>query len=133
MFSINRSQETKIYFALASHPLQKMKFMKSSYKKQVSMYFSTFQAYSLFTNMVALVMAGFVVLSTFVPSVQACSMVAVLVHFTMFLFLTSEFLVHLDFYTAIVLPFWHEEKVASNENAATFLCVLSIIGNSKID
>ena len=43
--------------------------------------------------MVALVMAGFVVLSTFVPSVQACSMVAVLVHFTMFLFLSSEFLV----------------------------------------
>jgi len=89
------------------------------------------QAYSLFTNMVALVMAGFVVLSTFVPSVQACSMVAVLVHFTMFLFLSSEFLVHLDFYTAIVLPFWHEEKVASNENAATFLCVLSIIGSSS--
>ena len=81
--------------------------------------------------MVALVMAGFVVLSTFVPSVQACSMVSVLVHFTMFLFLTSEFLVHLDFYTAIVLPFWHEEKVASNENAATFLCVLSIIGSSS--
>ena len=65
-------------------------------------------------------------------SVKACSMVAVLVHFTMFLFLTSEFLVHLDFYTAIVLPFWHEEKVASNENAATFLCVLSIIGNEII-
>lgn len=87
------------------------------------------QAYSLLTNMVALVMAGFVVLSTFVPSVQACNMVVILVHFTMFLFLSSEFLVHLDFYTAIVLPFWHEEKVASNENAATFLCVLSIIGS----
>ncbi len=87
------------------------------------------QAYSLFTNMVALVVSGFVVLSTFVPSIQACNMVVVLVHFTMFLFLTSEFLVHLDFYTAIVLPFWHEEKVASNENAATFLCVLSIIGS----
>lgn len=86
------------------------------------------QAYSLFTNMIALVVAGFVVLSTFVPSIQACNMVLVLVHFTMFMFLTSEFLVHLDFYTAIVLPFWHEEKVASNENAATFICVLSIIG-----
>ena len=56
--------------------------------------------------MVALVMAGFVVLSTFVPSVQACSMVAVLVHFTMFLFLSSEFLVILfaDFLRAMTLP-----------------------------
>ena len=45
--------------------------------------------------------------------------------------MTSEFLVHLDFYTAIVLPFWHEEKVASNENAATFLCLLSVIGSSS--
>ena len=87
------------------------------------------QAYVLFTNMVALMTAGFVVLSTFVPSVSACNTVLILVHFTIFLFLTSEFLVHLDFYTAIVLPFWHEEKVASNENAATFICLLSIIGS----
>ena len=87
------------------------------------------QAYVLFTNMVALMTAGFVVLSTFVPSVSACNTVLILVHFTLFLFLTSEFLVHLDFYTAIVLPFWHEEKVASNENAATFICLISIIGS----
>ena len=53
-----------------------------------------------------------------------------IINFAMFLFLSSEFLVHLDFYTAIVLPFWHEEKVASNENAATFICVLSIIGSA---
>lgn len=87
------------------------------------------QAYVLFTNMVALMTAGFVVLSTFVPSISACNTVLILVHFTIFLFLTSEFLVHLDFYTAIVLPFWHEEKVASNENAATFICLISVIGS----
>ena len=68
--------------------------------------------------MVALMTAGFVVLSTFVPSVSACNTVLILVHFTIFLFLTSEFLVHLDFYTAIVLPFWHEEKV--NKKSARF-------------
>lgn len=80
--------------------------------------------------MVALVMAGFVVLSTFVPSINACNMVLVLVHFTVFLFLSSELLVHLDFYTAIVLPFWHEESVASNENAATFICGISVFASA---
>ena len=56
-------------------------------------------------------MAGFVVLSTFVPTVNACNMVLGLVHLTLFLFLTSELLIHLDFYSAIVLPFWHEESI----------------------
>ena len=75
--------------------------------------------------MVALMTAGFVVLSTFVPSVSACNTVLILVHFTIFLFLTSEFLVHLDFYTAIVLPFWHEEKV--NKKAHAFRSALHYI------
>jgi hypothetical protein len=38
--------------------------------------------------------------------------------------------VHLDFYAAIVLPFWHEENVASNENLATFVCGISILGSA---
>ena len=75
--------------------------------------------------MVALVMAGFVVLSTFVPTINACNMVLALVHLTLFLFLTSELLIHLDFYSAIVRPFWHEESIASNENAVTFVVGLA--------
>ena len=91
-----------------------------------------FQAFSLLTNMVALVMAGFVVLSTFVPTVNACNMVLALVHLTLFLFLTSELLIHLDFYSAIVLPFWHEESIASNENAVTFVVGLAALGSLGI-
>ena len=70
-------------------------------------------------------MAGFVVLSTFVPTINACNMVLALVHLTLFLFLTSELLIHLDFYSAIVRPFWHEESIASNENAVTFVVGLA--------
>ena len=52
-------------------------------------------------------------------------MVLALVHLTLFLFLTSELLIHLDFYSAIVRPFWHEESIASNENAVTFVVGLA--------
>ena len=82
--------------------------------------------------MVALVMAGFVVLSTFVPTINACNMVLALVHLTLFLFLTSELLIHLDFYSAIVRPFWHEESIASNENAVTFVVALAGLVYFKI-
>lgn len=88
------------------------------------------QAYSLLCNMVALVTAGFVVLSTFVPSYNACNLVLILVHFAIFLFLSSELLVHLDFYTAIVTPFWHEETVAGNETAATMTCALHMVASA---
>jgi hypothetical protein len=55
--------------------------------------------------MVALVMAGFVVLSTFVPSMNACNMVLVLVHFTMFLFLSSELLVYTYIYILTTIQY----------------------------
>jgi hypothetical protein len=48
--------------------------------------------------MVSILAAGFVILSTFVPTPNACSVSLVLIHLSFFLFVTSELLLHLDFY-----------------------------------
>ena len=48
--------------------------------------------------MVSILAAGFVILSTFVPTPNACSVSLVLIHLSFFLFLSSELLLHLDFY-----------------------------------
>lgn len=66
------------------------------------------QAFCLFSNLVTLSCSGFIVLSSFIPNERSCSLVLVLTHFSMFLFIISEFTHHVDFYTAIAFPFWHE-------------------------
>ena len=62
------------------------------------------QAYSLLSNMVSILAAGFVILSTFVPTPNACSVSLVLIHLSFFLFVTSELLLHLDFYLVRLYP-----------------------------
>jgi len=62
--------------------------------------------------MVSTLAAGFVILSTFVPTANSCSVSLILVHLSLFMFVTSDLIMHLDFYLAIVAPFWHEEVIA---------------------
>ena len=86
-------------------------------------------AYCLISNLVTLSSCGFIVLSTFIPTTRSCSLVLLLTHFSLFLFIISKFTLHVDFYTAIVFPFWHE-YISDKETVigwciSTFLIVLS--------
>ena len=78
------------------------------------------QAYSLLSNMVSILAAGFVILSTFVPTPNACSVSLVLIHLSFFLFVTSELLLHLDFYLVrIYLPIFRSELLTSGSCCST--------------
>ncbi len=69
------------------------------------------QAYTLVSNMVSLASSAFIVLSSFVPSENSCSLVLVLTFSSTLLFLLSEATLQTDFYTAIIFPFWHEHHM----------------------
>lgn len=83
------------------------------------------QAFCLGSNLLTLSSVGFITLSTFIPTVRSCSLVQVLTFLTLGLFVISEATVHVDFYTAIVFPFWHEH-IADKETSIRW-CSGSVI------
>ena len=85
-----------------------------------------FQGYSIFSSIFSTLTAGYIILAASVPTVYACRCVLFLSHLAISLFLTSEFLVQIDFYVAIILPFFHEESF-NREGVPLFLSVTAIL------
>ena len=71
------------------------------------MYLAFEKAFCLLSNLVTLSSSGFILLSSYISTMGSCSLVLVLTHFTILLFIVSEFTFHVDFYSSIVFPFWH--------------------------
>ena len=89
--------------------------------------------YSLLANLATLCTCGVNMLSAFVPTHNTCSISLVLSHLSLSLFLVSQFLVQLDFYTSIAFPFWHGEYFEEGESlmricVATSILVVTSIG-----
>ena len=79
------------------------------------------------TNFSSLCISGFVILSTFVPTIGTCSVVLCSVHYCLLTTFFAEFLSHVDYYVAIVWPFFHEEHFRV-EDRTLKMCILSAIG-----
>ena len=76
---------------------------------------------------ISLCSSGFVVLSTFVPTHGTCSVVLCLVHYCLLTTFFAELLSHIDYYIAIVWPFFHEEHFGV-EDRTLKMCVLTAMG-----
>ena len=73
--------------------------------------------------------SGFVILATFVPTYGTCSVVLCAVHACLFCTFFAELLSHVDYYVAIVWPFFHEEHFGGEEKPMA-ICALTGIGES---
>ena len=71
--------------------------------------------------------SGFVILSTFVPTHGTCSVVLTLVHYCLLTTFSAELLSHMDYYIAIVWPFFHEEHFRV-EDRTLKMCAISAMG-----
>ena len=75
--------------------------------------------------------SGFVILSTFVPTHGTCSVVLTLVHSCLLTTFSAELLSHMDYYIAIVWPFFHEEHFRV-EDRTLKMCAISAMGKTAI-
>ena len=75
--------------------------------------------------------SGFVILSTFVPTHGTCSVVLTLVHYCLLTTFSAELLSHMDYYIAIVWPFFHEEHFRV-EDRTLKMCAISAMGETAM-